>query len=106
MSSTLSAPTQNAEHALACAFPELFRKQAEEEPVNFDLNRDTPCSMGIPQYSTSDEKDMKKTYSPVDQSNIQSIECLAEHPSSLKQTNKQKSYIKTSPKQTQPHVLN
>ncbi len=92
MSSTLSAPTQNAEHALACAFPELFRKQAEEEPVNFDLNRDTPCSMGIPRYSTSDEKDMKKTYSPVDQSNIQSIECLAEHPQFFK-TNKQTKII-------------
>ncbi len=49
---------------------------------------------------------MKKTYSPVDQSNIQSIEYLAELLSSIKQTNKHKSYIKTSPKQTQPHVLN
>lgn len=29
--STLNAPTQNAEHVLACALPELFRKQAEED---------------------------------------------------------------------------
>lgn len=31
MSRHLSAPTQNAKHALACALPELFRKKGEED---------------------------------------------------------------------------
>jgi len=49
MSRNLSAPTQNAKHALACTLPELFRKQGEEDSqsVDFYMYSDTPCSMGI-----------------------------------------------------------